>query len=187
METGTLPDVETLHPWDSVTRFIPEWNRDQNLRSGIKYSAVWFYQEMARRVGQERMQMWVDSLGYGNQDISGGIDRFWLDGGLRITAHEQIAFLRRLKDDQLPFSQRNIDMVKDILINEQTDEYVLRAKTGWSIRTEPNVGWWVGWVERKEGNWFFAINIDMDEEGEEDARKIVVRKVLKSLGVLPAG
>ena len=51
----------------------------------MKQSVVWYYQELARRVGPERMQKWVTAFRYGNEDISGGIDRFWLESALRIS------------------------------------------------------------------------------------------------------
>jgi len=91
---------------------VPAWNQDQNMRDAIKNSTVWFYQEMARRIGQARMQHYVDAAHYGNRNIGGGIDHFWLDGKLRITAKEQIDLLVKLHRIQLPFSARAIKVVK---------------------------------------------------------------------------
>ncbi len=81
LETGVIADENEIIKWDSIES-NKEWNRDHNMRSAIKYSVVWFYQELARRVGEERMQYYIDTVGYGNRDISGGIDRFWLVGGV---------------------------------------------------------------------------------------------------------
>jgi len=76
-----------------VKRKVPAWNQDQDMKSAIGNSTVWFYQELARRIGQERMQHYLELARYGNRDMSGGIDQFWLEGGLTITPKEQIAFL----------------------------------------------------------------------------------------------
>ncbi len=89
------------------------------------------------------MQHWVDTLHYGNQDISGGKEGFWLDGELRISATEQIELLSRLRKQQLPLSDRTQRIVIDIMKMEQSDDYVLRGKTGWVAATEPQLGWWV--------------------------------------------
>ena len=106
LEVGAVEDENETLKWDGVKRPIEAWNKDHNMRSAITASTVWFYQEMARRVGEKRMKEWIERIGYGNRDISGGIDQFWLSGKLRITAHQQIEFLRRLQANDLPFSER---------------------------------------------------------------------------------
>lgn len=130
LETGVIQDENEVLKWDGVQRKFPAWNRDQTMRTAIEDSVIWFYQEMARRIGQERMQRYIDLANYGNRNISGGIDQFWLQGGLRITPKEQIDLLVKLHQNKLPFSRQTIKTVKDILINEKTDNYVLRGKTG---------------------------------------------------------
>jgi len=159
---------------------FPQWNKDHDLQSAFKHSAVWFYQEMARRIGPERMQRYINEIAYGNRDIGGGIDRFWLDGNLRITAREQVDFLVKLYGDQLPFSQRTIKIVKDIAIAEKTDSYTLRAKTGWA----KEIGWWVGYVERGDQPYFFAMNIDIKKDDDLPARMAVTRNILREMKIL---
>lgn len=164
LETGVIRDENEVIAWDSVERDIKEWNRDHTLRSGIQYSVVWLYQELARRVGRETLQHYLDTVGYGNRTIGKKVDEFWLDGSLQISPVEQILFLERLYRNDLPFSQRTMDIVKEILIREKTDAFTYRGKTGWALRNGMNIGWFVGYVERKEGVYFFAINIDTKED-----------------------
>ena len=73
LETGVIPDASYVLKWDGVRRPYEEWNRDHDLRSAMKHSVVWYYQELARRVGPARTREWVEALRYGNQDVSGGI------------------------------------------------------------------------------------------------------------------
>lgn len=187
LETGAVADENEIIKWDRVERSIKEWNRDHNMRSAIKYSVVWFYQELARRVGQEHMQHYIDTVSYGNCDISGGIDRFWLDGNLRISQFEQVEFLKKLYSKSLPFSERSMNIVKDIMLNEDTPSYMLRAKTGWAMRVELNIGWWVGWVEKDNNAYFFANNIESEEPAENfiKGRTEITKKILKELNILP--
>lgn len=184
LETEVIKDEEETIKWDGKKRFVEIWNQDHNLRSGFKYSVVWFYQELARRIGEERMQHFIDTVGYGNQDIGGGIDLFWLNGNIRITMLEQIDFLRKLYKNELPFSRRTMDIVKDIMILEKTDGYTLKAKTGWAARVEPNIGWFVGFLERKDNVYFFANNINIVEEEDNIARKEITMQVLEKLNLL---
>lgn len=187
LETGAVGDEYEVIEWDGIKRNIESWNQSHNMRSAINYSVVWFYQELARRVGEERMQHYIDTVNYGNKDISGGIDRFWLDGDLRISQFEQIEFLKKLYSGSLPFSERTQNIVKDIMLNEDTLGYKLRAKTGWGMRVEINVGWWVGWVETNNNVYFFANNIESEEPTDNfiKGRFEITRKILKELNILP--
>src|SRR6476661_142663 len=119
-----IRDDLAILTWDGVQREIPAWNRDTNLRQAFKDSTVWFYQVLARRNGHEQMQKFVERSSYGNRQIGtpDQIDHFWLDGPLQITPKQEIEFLRRLERNNLPFSQRTIEMVKDIMIVERTPD-----------------------------------------------------------------
>jgi len=185
LETGAVKDEFEVFKWDSVKRFYDMWNQDLDMVKAFKYSGVWYYQELARRIGEEKMQRYISLNHYGNEDISGGIDRFWLDGGIRISADEQIEMLKKLYYNKLEFSQRSMDIVKRIMIYEQTDVYTIRAKTGWAIRVEDQVGWFVGYVEKGSEVYFFATNLETKnpEEGFV-SRKEISFKILKQLGIL---
>ncbi|MFP4345428.1 MAG: class D beta-lactamase [Anaerolineales bacterium] len=187
LETGVIADEREILPWDGVDRALPEWNQDLDLQRAMRYSAIWFYQDLARRVGQERMRTYVEAAGYGNADVSGPEDAFWLEGALRISPAEQIDFLRRLHAGTLPFSERSQRVVREILVVEETETYRLSAKTGWVLRVEPQVGWYVGYVERGEEVYFFATNIESAQPDERfgPAKVEISRAILTELGILP--
>ncbi len=186
LETGVIKDDVAVLTWDGIERGFngspfAQWNQDLNLRLAFEYSAVWFYQVLARRIGHQKMQEFVNKIEYGNQNIGSeeDIDKFWLEGELRITPIEQTTFLRRLYQNDLPFSQRTINLVKNIMINEQTPDYVLRGKTGLAN----NIGWYVGYLERNDNVYFFATNLDLDSENAPAARIDITRLCLQDLGL----
>lgn len=184
LETGAIANELSILTWDGVKRSLPDWNRDLNMQTAFEVSAVWFYQVLARRVGPEQMQEWITKADYGNKDIGKAtdIDTFWLTGNLRITPLEQIQFLRRLHNNELPFSERSIAIVKDIMIVEKTPDYTIRAKTGWAPADQ--MGWYVGYVEQAENVYFFATNIIIADQADLGARAEVTRRSLKSLELL---
>jgi beta-lactamase class D len=189
LETGVIANDLALLTWDGVERMVPAWNRDLNMRAAFSQSAVWFYQVLARRVGHERMQQWVTEVGYGNGDIGPveEIDRFWLEGALRITPEEQIQFLRRLHSNDLPFSEDVVATVKDIMVVEKTPDYTLRAKTGWAgfgVPDQTQIGWYVGYLEQNDNVYFFATNMDMEDDDDGPARLELTRRCLEDLGLL---
>jgi beta-lactamase class D len=192
LETGVIKDDVSVLTWDGITRGlsdekpIKEWNQDLNMRLAFKYSAVWFYQVLARRVGHQKMQKFVTKIQYGNQNIGSKeeSDRFWLGGELKITPEQQIEFLRRFHQNNLPFSPKNIDLVKDIMIIEQTPNYTLRGKTGWGTSQQPEIGWFVGYLEQNNNAYFFATNIDIVTEKDSAARLELTRLCLQDLKLL---
>jgi beta-lactamase class D len=189
LETKTIPDELAILTWDGISRQLPEWNRDLNMQSAFKLSAVWFYQVLARRVGFERMQKYVNQVGYGNQKIGtkDRIDSFWLNGELRITPLQQIQFLRSLSTNDLPFSARSISIVKDIMVVEQTPDYTIRAKTatiGFGDNKVKQVGWYVGYLEKDKNAYVFATNIDIRNPKDLGNRKELTRRCLKTLLLL---
>lgn len=186
LETGVIQNELTILTWDGIERSFPQWNRDLNLKEAYRESAVWFYQVLARKVGYERMKDFVKQVGYGNENIGdpSAIDRFWLDGELRITPQEQIEFLQRLYRNNLPFSESTIATVKNIMIMEKTPAYTLRAKTGWATDSTPQIGWYVGYLEQGENVYFFATNINIiNPENDVPARLEVTRRCLQDLGL----
>jgi beta-lactamase class D len=192
LETGVIPDENYVIPWDSVHR-NPVWDKDHDLKTAYRNSTVWYYQELARRVGGERMKHWLDAAHYGNADTSGGIDRFWLSGGLRITPKQQLDFLRRLHDNMLPFSQRSITIVTSIMIARDTLGYILRGKSGWGTQDGEEIGWFVGYVEAAGKVYYFANCVQADSADVIDerasmrfdrSRRGIVYRVLEDMNVI---
>lgn len=187
LETGVIKDENFVIPWDSVIRQNPNSNMDQDLQTAFKNSTVWYYQELARRVGGQKMKYWLDKANYGNADTSGGIDKFWLSGGLRISPKQQIEFLKRLHDNELPFSQRSMDIVKNIMIAKDTLGYVIRAKTGWAGQDNKDLGWYVGYLEKNSKVYYFANCIqcsDLNNKEFGNARIDIVYRILKDLTLI---
>ncbi|MBK8164406.1 MAG: class D beta-lactamase [bacterium] len=186
LDAGVLRDEFTRIPWDRAEHRIAGWNADQTLRSSMRHSTVWVYQQFARELGAERERAYLEKLGYGNRTVGDDVTTFWLDGSLRISAVEQMEFLRRLYRNELPFAVEHQRLVKDVMINEAGRDRILRAKTGWQARSERHLGWWVGWVETPEGAVFFVLNIDMPQGGADaPKREAIGRAVLGAVGALP--
>ena len=195
LEAGVVSGPDHLIRWDSTASrdsgfWAPVWSQDHTLRSAIRNSVYWYYQALAREIGAERMQRYLRQFGYGNQSIGGGIDRFWLDGDLRISSDEQVRFLRRMYNGDLGVSERSTAIVKNIILLEDTPEYRLSGKTGTAdVTPTRELAWLVGYVEREGTPWFFALNIEgeqvWEQWGSPTARLALVRSLLRELGVIP--
>src|SRR5882724_9687568 len=187
LETGVVGDPDKdVFTWDGVTRSIEAWNKDHTLRSAIAASAVPVYQEIARRIGAERMQKYVDLFEYGNGDIGGGIDQFWLTGNLRIDPVQQIDFVDRLRRGVLPVSRRSQELVRDILPVTKVGDATIRAKSGLlgAEQGKPSLGWMVGWVEKGSAHTVFALNLDVREPRHTAARMTLLQQCLTDIGAI---
>jgi len=190
LETGVLEDPETVLQWDGRPRAIAEWNQDHTLRTAMRVSCVPCFQWVARSIGIDRMRDWVSRFEYGNRDVSGGIDQFWLSGGLRISPLEQIDFLRRLDGGKLPVGERSLELLRDILALDVGQNHVLRGKTGLSRPPEAPtlLGWFVGWVEIAERRVYFATLVtDVGHDVDiVPLRRRLTERILRALDSLPA-
>jgi beta-lactamase class D len=192
LETGVIPNASFTLPWDGVRRSAwPSWNRDHDLRSAMKHSVVWYYQEVARRIGESRYRDYLARFDYGNRDISGGIDRFWLNGGLRITPKAQVRFLTRLMRGDFRVRKRHIEILRRILLTATGGGVTLRAKTGMARQDAHQVGWLVGFVEADTITHVFACLVLGPAEDDWRAspifraRREVPLQLLKHLGAVP--
>jgi len=186
LQTGVVNGPDHARPWDGVVRERPETNRDQTLASAFRDSVVWYFQDLAREVGEARMQAWLDRLDYGNHDISGGIDRFWLGSSLSITPEAQLDFLVALHHGTLPFRPEVQQQVRDMMRLESDLPGQLHGKTG-SCRGDadhdvPDHGWFVGWIdwnarsERNPSTTYFVVNVRGEAAwGTTRARPIALR------------
>lgn len=190
LETGVVADAdkEIIH-WDGQVRSIEVWNKDHTLRSAMAVSAVPVYQQIARRIGTERMRKYLDAFQYGNREVGPVIDRFWLDGPLRISALDQITFFDKLRRGDLPVSKRSLDIVRDIIPVEPISGGVIRAKTGaigidGTPGEKASLGWLAGYVDRGGDSSVFAMNIDIRSPADLARRMAISKSILSEIGAI---
>jgi beta-lactamase class D len=185
LDVGAVKSVDEVLPYGGKPQLRKEWEHDMGLREAIKISNVPIYQELARRIGLERMREGVKKLGYGNMEIGSVVDRFWLEGPLAISAVEQTEFLHRLLQGSLPIDPKAVQATKEITLLEKTETYELHGKAGWFVGpVPPQIGWWVGWIERENKIYPFALNFDIMKDEDATKRIPIGRDCLKILGKL---
>lgn len=178
LETGVVPDEHFTLPWDGEKRWIDAWNRDHDLASAMKHSVVWYFQEIARRIGDERMGRHLAAFGYGNGDRSAGIDRFWLEGPFRITPNAQVDFLRKLRARSLPVSAAHAELVERLIVLEERDGAVLRGKTGLGAQDDRAIGWLVGLVDRGGRSWAYATFVTQTSAAQGETIEAAQRRFM---------
>ena len=200
LETAIAPDERLIIKWDSVKRWNEDWSRDMDMREAFKVSNVAYYQELARRIGGDYMQHYIDTVQYGNRKMTGKLDEFWLNDTLQISADEQLGFVKRLYFDELPFSDRSQRIVRSIMLREDSTNYKLYYKTGTFVKKDSMLCWIVGFVEHivpvteheKSKNktgvrtypYFFAQNFTVPDDGSGkwfDIRLKILHEILEKM------
>jgi beta-lactamase class D len=187
LQTGIVSNTQMVIKWDGITRRVPEWNKDLTMYDAFRVSAVPYYQEVARRIGKDTMQFWLDSLHYGTTKIKSRIDTFWLDNSLKITPDEQLGLVKRLYFKQLPFFSTYQDTVKRVMLFEDKPAYKLSYKTGWGQRENGNqLGWVVGWIEENRHPYFFVLNLESKDKNIDmpTVRMKILKDILNQLGFM---
>lgn len=184
LDAGVVKDEFQIFPWDGKKKYYESWNKDQTLRSSMRDSVVWVYQEFALSIGEKVEKDYLKKINYGNADFTGPVNYFWLNESLKISAFEQIAFLQRLYRNELPFSVEHQRLVKDIMVAEADKYWILRAKTGTYNTKNEKYGWYTGWVEHPDGAVFFALNIDIYKNEDIPKRIEISKAVLRSIKAL---
>ena len=186
LQTGEITNDSMIVKWDGMDRGRPECNRDMSMYEAFRISCPAWYQELARRIGKDTMQYWLDTLSYGNKKIS-RIDTFWLDNSLKLTPDEELGLVKRLYFNQLPFHQRTQEIVKRAMLFENNTDYRLSYKTGWG-KTESghDLAWITGWIEENKHPYFFVLNIESSQPGADIPviRMKILKGILSQLGFL---
>jgi beta-lactamase class D len=191
IEIGRVKDSATVIPWDSVVREIPEWNRDLSMQDAFKYSCVPWYQELARRIGKDTMQHWLDTLGYARSKakpvITNNLDTFWLDNTVKVTADEQLGLVKKLYFGQLPFQPRSQRMVKNMMLREDNANYKLSYKSGWGTTDKGHaLGWLIGWIEENRHPYFFVLQLESPDKDYNmgKVREQILKDILHQYGFM---
>lgn len=182
LECGLVDSVnERFYTWDGKKRFLDVWNQDQTLKEAFQRSCVPAYQNLAQKIGSQRMQKWIDTIGYGDRDISSGIDIFWLprEGkkSILISPKEQATLIMSLVNNELPFQKKSLNVLRGIMLIEETANGSFYGKTGSGMDVDGDpkndYGWFVGYVKGKNDVYSFACLVKGESLMGSDAKKIV--------------
>jgi beta-lactamase class D len=190
LETGVIQDENEVIQWLGTTDttrygYRPEIYRDMTVREAFEVSAVWVFLDLAKKIGRERYQSYLTKCNYGNADLTEKNPDFWNLGPLAISPVNQVEFLIKLYEGKVPFSKRNTEILKRVMVTEQNEKYTIHSKTGWTRENGTDSGWWVGYLERKDNTWFFATRISKERSVVNpnfgNFRKEITKNILRQL------
>lgn len=176
IETGRIVDEKMILSVDSAGPI--------RMDSAFKQTSTPYFMEVARRIGKDTMQHWLDSLQYGTKNMGSAVDSFWYNNKLVITPDEQMGLVKKLYFGQLPFQKRSQEMVKMLMLQTANTNYKLSYKQGVSYKQNGKaVAWIVGWIEENKHPYFFVLQIEGPATVDlKNARLTVLNAILKEQG-----
>jgi len=193
LETKTIASENDIVKWPGSTDTLkydyrPNIYHDITVKEAFEVSAGWAFIELAKKIGKDNYKKYLTLCHYGNINLSQTDPDFWNFGAFGISPINQVEFLKKLYEEKLPFSKRNIEIVKKVMITEQNDDYTIHSKTGWTRENDINTGWWVGYIENKKGTYFFATRLLQDRKLNAsnfgNCRKEITKSVFRDLNVI---
>ncbi len=174
LQTGKIVNDSMVVKWDGVQRTDSAWNKDLNMFQAFRVSSAPYYQEVARRIGNDTMQLWMDTLKYGAKTIhdkvkiNAAVDSFWMNNKLKITPDQQLGLVKRLYFDQLPFFKSYQEVVKRAMAMENNTNTRLAYKSGFgNLENDNLLGWIVGWIEENKHVYFFVLNTETPDQNAD--------------------
>ncbi|AMM95661.1 beta-lactamase [Peribacillus simplex] len=184
LESNVISPEESKLSWDGTEQPYEAWNMDQDVSSALQKSVNWYFQELDRRTGFETIQSNLQAINYGNSDVSGELGEFWNESSLKISPVEQVQLLQAFYNNQFGYKERHIQAVKEALLIEKNEEARLSGKTGTGTVNGKNInGWFIGYVETKNNTYFFATNIQNEDDSSGSKAGEITLSILKDLGI----
>lgn len=181
LEVGAISGTDHLWRWDGSPQALSAWEQDLDLEGALTESCVPCFQDVARRIGTERMDSFLSRLRYGNAQTGGAIDTFWLTGPLRISPIQQVDFVRRSLTGELPIREAHVQAVWRMLRRDSDDSGQFHGKTGLGRQDERAIGWLVGYFEHAGQLWPYATflrSLEGTDTNAEIGRMIPLREAL---------
>lgn len=179
VQTGKIVNENTVLKKDSSD------TSGTTLKQAFSNSTVDYFQQIARQVGKDTLNHWIDSISYGNKNISGAVDSFWLNNELKVSPDEQLGLMSKIYFEQLPFSKYSQQMVENLMLQEDNTLYKLSYTTGSGVDEKNNSFEWVlGWIEENRHVYFFVTFIKSPDKNRDlkTTGINISKSILKSMG-----
>ncbi|MGP4039085.1 BlaR1 family beta-lactam sensor/signal transducer [Gracilibacillus sp. D59] len=184
LDSGVITRHHTSMEWNGKTYPHDAWNQSQNLFSAMENSVNWYFQKLDKKLRKENIQAYFQQINYGNQNVSGGIDDYWLESSLKISPIEQVQTLKDFYTNQFGFDERNVELIKDTIKLETKENVTLYGKTGTGTINDKYVnGWFIGYVEAKNTTYFFATNIESDHHAKGSIAADITKSILEDKNI----
>ena len=180
LESGAIRDPREVWKYTGEKVGQAEGRRAMNLDTALRESSEWYFREVARKLGAERLRTGIRLLNYGGGWSGTKPEDAWIDGSLSISPVEQARLAWDYERESLPFVRAHQRFVRESL---RVAGRPLWGKTGSSHPGADGLalGWYVGAFQRSGAAVSFAVLRRAPDIIGPDVRDEFVRR-LKAVG-----
>ncbi|EPG74820.1 penicillin-binding protein, transpeptidase domain protein [Leptospira fainei serovar Hurstbridge str. BUT 6] len=111
LETGSLKEPDAPYKWDKTKYPYIRWQKDQNLRTALASSTVWYFQKLLSETTGFKAQNWLSGVDLPKPSGLENGRAFWMDGDYTLNGEELFFFLKKLVTRKLPVREKNSSIV----------------------------------------------------------------------------
>lgn len=189
LESSIVRDTSYMFKWNGNSTSTPQWDKDMSIAQAFRESAAPQFETLRSAIGAERILFFLDRFTYCENTLDSTIAEkmnvFWRNGDIKLTSYDQVHFLNSIHLNIVNAKKINLDMLKSMMLLEDTGEYKLYGKGG-LVLAKKSFAWFVGWIETAEKALVFAMNYDIREDGNThyDDRTKLVKDIFRYLEVI---
>lgn len=184
LQEGIITPDNSFIAWNKEEYPFEAWNADQNLKSAMDSSVNWYFQKIDEQLGVSTINSYLEEIGYGNENISEDLSSYWMESSLKISPVEQVELLTKLYTNSLDFSLENINTVKNSIRISSSKNGNFSGKTGTGrVNGEDVNGWFIGYVKRNSHTYFFATNIQNDQNATGSKASEISLSILSDMNI----
>ena len=189
LEEGVIAPDDSFMAWDGTNHPFEAWNGNQDLLSAMQSSVNWYFEEIDKQIGSSAIQDYIQKIGYGNEIVNANLSTYWMQDALKISPVEQVELLTALHNNQFDFAPENINAVKNSIClfsseNFSSEGKNFYGKTGTGRVDGQDVnGWFVGLLETTGNTYFFATNIQAEENATGSKASEISLSILSHMGI----
>lgn len=180
LEEGIITPENSDIEWDGKANPFDEWNRNHNLNSAMKNSVNWYFQSIDDKLDKSEIRDYIEKISYGNMAVYSKKD-YWLENSLKISAFEQVEFLRKLCSNKFGFDDDNVNAVLNAM--EISDNFYGKTGTG-MVNGKIINGWFVGIIDQYDNTYIFAARISADDNATGLTAKKITESILRDLLII---
>ena len=184
LEEDIITPEDSLLTWNHEDYPFEAWEQDQTLQMAMSGSVNWYFETLDHQIGRDGIQSYVQKIGYGNENAGRDIGSYWMESTLKISPVEQIELLNAFYQNTFDFDPENIQAVKDSIRLLSSADGTLYGKTGTGrVDGQDRNGWFIGFVERQENTYFFATNIQAENNAAGSSAAEISLSILAESGL----
>ena len=197
LENRIISPENSTRQWSGETFWNTDWNQDLDFEQAFRTSCVWYFREVIDEIGEDLIQANLETLQYGNCDISDwaghlntnnnnpALTGFWIESSLKISPKEQTEVMERIFGNGSIYQEETIAQLRQVMLVSEEGGQSIYGKTGMGKDRGVTVDCWFTGFSDGEQRAYFCVYLG--ELGDLEISSIKAREIaIQLMQVVPS-